>query len=169
MRCRGRGDKRRGAHQEPGREDRGAQREAQALQRDAGSAQRTGDDQISLTDPDSRAMAAHTKAGVGYNIQIAVDAKHKLIVEQAVTKVVDMGLLTQIAEPARQILDVRRSTSSPTAATSRSRTSRPARGRLHPARSQTATRLLGARGLLPQGRVRYDAGATPMFARRGRC
>jgi hypothetical protein len=59
---------------------------------------RTGEDQISLTDPDSRAMAAHTKAGVGYNIQVAVDAKHKLIVEQAVTnQVVDMGLLTQTA------------------------------------------------------------------------
>jgi hypothetical protein len=39
--------------------------------------------QISLTDPDSRAMAAHTKVGVGYNIQVAVDAKHKMIVEQA--------------------------------------------------------------------------------------
>ena len=44
---------------------------------------RTGEDQISLTDPDSRAMAAHTKVGVGYNIQVAVDAKNKLIVEQA--------------------------------------------------------------------------------------
>lgn len=30
-------------------------------------------------------MAAHTKVGVGYNIQIAVDAKNKMIVEQAVT------------------------------------------------------------------------------------
>ena len=46
---------------------------------------RTGEDQISLTDPDSRAMAAHTKVGVGYNVQVAVDAKNKLIVEQAVT------------------------------------------------------------------------------------
>src|SRR5271155_672060 len=63
---------------------------------------RTGEDQISLTDPDSRAMAAHTKVGVGYNIQVAVDAKNKLIVEQAVTnQVVDLGLLTQTAEPAR--------------------------------------------------------------------
>jgi Transposase DDE domain len=52
-------------------------------------------------------MAAHTKVGVGYNIQVAVDAKNKLIVEQAVTnQVVDMGLLTQTAEPAREILDV---------------------------------------------------------------
>jgi hypothetical protein len=69
--------------------------------------ERTGESQISLTDPDSRAMAAHTKVGVGYNIQLAVDAKHKMIVEQAVTnQVVDMGLLRQTAEPARAILDV---------------------------------------------------------------
>ena len=70
--------------------------------------ERTGEDQISLTDPDSRAMAAHTKVGVGYNIQVAVDAKNKLIVEQAVTnQVVDLGLLTQTAEPAREVLGVK--------------------------------------------------------------
>src|ERR671929_2014941 len=45
----------------------------------------TGEDQISLTDPDSRAMAAHTRVAVGYNVQVAVDAKHKLLVEQQVT------------------------------------------------------------------------------------
>ena len=42
----------------------------------------TGEEQISLTDPDSRAMAAHTRVAVGYNVQVAVDNKHKLIVEQ---------------------------------------------------------------------------------------
>jgi transposase len=69
--------------------------------------ERTGESQISLTDPDSRAMAAHTKVAVGYNIQVAVDAKNKMIVEQAVTnQVVDMGLLAQTAELARAILDV---------------------------------------------------------------
>ena len=68
---------------------------------------RTGEDQISLTDPDSRAMAAHTRVAVGYNVQIAVDVKHKLIVEQQVTnQVVDMGLLTQTAEPAKEVLGV---------------------------------------------------------------
>ena len=67
---------------------------------------RTGEDQISLTDPDSRAMAAHTHVAVGYNVQVAVDAKHKLIVEQQVTnQVVDMGLLTQTAE-AKEVLGV---------------------------------------------------------------
>ncbi|MGD1038868.1 MAG: IS1182 family transposase [Roseiarcus sp.] len=69
--------------------------------------EQSGESQISLTDPDSRAMAAHTKVAVGYNIQVAVDAKHKMIVEQAVTnQVVDMGLLKETAEPARAILDV---------------------------------------------------------------
>ena len=63
----------------------------------------TGEDQISLTDPDSRAMAAHTRVAVGYNVQIAVDAKHKLIVEQQVTnQVVDMGLLTETATRPRR-------------------------------------------------------------------
>jgi len=69
--------------------------------------EQSGESQISLTDPDSRAMAAHTKVGVGYNIQLAVDAKNKMIVEQAVTnQVVDMGLLKETAEPARALLDV---------------------------------------------------------------
>ncbi len=43
---------------------------------------RTGEDQISLTDLDSRAMARMTKVGVGYNVQVAVDAKHKLIMDE---------------------------------------------------------------------------------------
>jgi len=45
---------------------------------------RTGESQISLTDPDSRAMAANGEIVVGYNVQAAVDAKNKLIVEQEV-------------------------------------------------------------------------------------
>ncbi len=69
--------------------------------------ERTGEDQISLTDPDSRAMAAHTHVAVGYNAQIAVDTKHKLIVEQQVTnQVVDMGLLAETAKPAKETLGI---------------------------------------------------------------
>jgi transposase len=69
--------------------------------------ERRGEDQISLTDPDSRAMATYTGVAVGYNVQIAVDAKHKLIVEQHVTnQVLDMGLLTETAEPAKEVLGV---------------------------------------------------------------
>jgi len=70
---------------------------------------RTGDEQISLTDPDSRAMARMTKVGVGYNVQVAVDTKHKLIVEQEVhSQVVDMGLLAPTAKAAMEALGVER-------------------------------------------------------------
>jgi transposase len=68
---------------------------------------RSGESQVSLTDPDSRAMAGHTHVAVGYNVQVAVDTKHKLIVEQQVTnQVLDLGLLTETAKPAKEILGV---------------------------------------------------------------
>jgi hypothetical protein len=67
--------------------------------------EQTGEDQISLTDPDSRAMAAHTRVAVDYNVQVAVDAKHKLIVELQVTnQVVDMSLLTETAASAKELI-----------------------------------------------------------------
>ncbi len=67
----------------------------------------SGENQISLTDPDARAMAAHPKVGVGYNAQIAVDAKHKLIVEQHVTNAgSDLGLLAETAGMAKALLGV---------------------------------------------------------------
>jgi transposase len=67
----------------------------------------TGQSQISLSDPDSRYQSGKIKAGVSYNVQIAVDCKHKLIVEQEVcTQVGDLGLLAKTAEPARTILGV---------------------------------------------------------------
>lgn len=68
-----------------------------------------GESQVSLTDPDARAMAAHPKVGVGYNAQVAVDAKHKLIVEQHVTNAgSDLGLLAETASAAKDLLGVDR-------------------------------------------------------------
>ena len=45
------------------------------------------DQQISLTDPDSRSMATSGRGSgvVGYNVQVAVDTKHHLIVTHGVT------------------------------------------------------------------------------------
>ena len=45
------------------------------------------DQQISLTDPDSRSMATSGRGSgvVGYNVQVAVDTKHHLIVTHEVT------------------------------------------------------------------------------------
>jgi len=56
--------------------------------------------QISLTDPDSVAMATSKKAGmVGYNVQTVVDTEHHLIVAHEVTNIVsDKVLLTKMTE-----------------------------------------------------------------------
>ncbi|RJE78568.1 IS1182 family transposase [Paracoccus sp. JM45] len=69
----------------------------------------SGEDQISLTDQDARAMHFSSRIGVGYNIQIAVDTKHKLIAEQQVhNNVGDLGLLDETANAARENLGVDR-------------------------------------------------------------
>ena len=71
--------------------------------------ERSGEDQISLTDPDARAMARMTKVGVGYNVQLAVDTKHKMIAGQEVSnRVLDMGLLAPTAAAAMETLGVER-------------------------------------------------------------
>src|SRR3990172_7624690 len=69
----------------------------------------SGQSQISLTDPDSRAMPVGGGEAtlVGYNVQLSVDAKHKLIVEHEVTNdVTDLGLLSHMAKSAKQALGV---------------------------------------------------------------
>jgi len=67
----------------------------------------SGESQISLTDPDSRAMPKSPKVDVGYNVQVAVDEKHKLIVEQYVTNTVtDVDQLSKISKQAKEELGV---------------------------------------------------------------
>lgn len=63
----------------------------------------SGEGQVSLTDSDSRAMARGKGLGqVGYNVQAAVDAKHKLIVAHEVTnEVTDRDQLAGMAKQAK--------------------------------------------------------------------
>jgi hypothetical protein len=67
------------------------------------------DQQISLTDPDARSMATSGRGSgvVGYNVQIAVDAAHHLIITHEVTNVgTDRSQLSTVAKAAKTTLDV---------------------------------------------------------------
>jgi len=64
------------------------------------------DQQISLTDPDARAMKTRGNGIVGYNVQTAVDAEHHLIVAHAVTNQgSDRTQLSPMATQAREAMD----------------------------------------------------------------
>jgi len=69
--------------------------------------QKSPDKQISLTDPDARSMATSGKDTgiVGYNVQVAVDTEHHLIVAHEVTNVgTDRHQLANMAEQSREEL-----------------------------------------------------------------
>jgi len=71
--------------------------------------EKAGETQKSLTDADSRLMLSHGKMDVCYNVQTAVDAKNKLIVDFEVTNnATDVNQLTFMAEKAMEILEVER-------------------------------------------------------------
>jgi transposase len=65
------------------------------------------DQQISLTDPDSRSMATSGRGSgvVGYNVQVAVDTEHHLIVTHEVTNVGnDRAQLARVAKQTKAAL-----------------------------------------------------------------
>jgi hypothetical protein len=67
------------------------------------------DQQISLTDPDSRSMATSGRGSgvVGYNVQVAVDTDHHLIIAHEVTNSgSDRAQLANIASQAKEVLGV---------------------------------------------------------------
>ena len=69
------------------------------------------DQQISLTDPDSRSMATSGRGSgvVGYNVQVAVDTEHHLIVTHEVTNVgSDHAQLAKMAKQTKETLATER-------------------------------------------------------------
>ena len=65
----------------------------------------SGETAISLTDPDSRPMMSGGRIEVCYNVQTAVDAKHKLIVAEDVTNAAgDRDQLSPMATAAQEVL-----------------------------------------------------------------
>src|SRR4051794_1317436 len=66
------------------------------------------DQQISLTDPDARSMATSGRGSgvVGYNVQVAVDTKHHLIITHEVTNVgTDRSQLAHMAKKTKATLE----------------------------------------------------------------
>jgi transposase len=90
----------------------GLRRQMQALKAMEQTVQDASDQQVSLTDPDARSMATSGKgtATVGYNVQIAVDAEHHLIVAHEVInqgydrhQLAPMGFKAQEATGCEQV------------------------------------------------------------------
>ena len=82
----------------------GLRRQMQSLKAMERQVEEAPDKQVSLTDPDARSMATSGKGTgiVGYNVQIAVDAEHHLIVAHEVTNVgTDRSQLAAMGGKAR--------------------------------------------------------------------
>ena len=68
----------------------------------------SGKEQISLTDPDSRAVILHRNiVNVGYNVQAAIDSKNKLLVEYDTGAINDTHALSAMAIKAKEHLGVK--------------------------------------------------------------
>jgi hypothetical protein len=66
----------------------------------------SGETQLSLTDPDARHLVKSGQGVAGYNVQVAVDDKHKLIIgSEVVNDSSDVGQLHAMAKAAKEALD----------------------------------------------------------------
>jgi transposase len=70
--------------------------------------EKSGERQISLTDPDAKLMKTASGSAVSYNVQTVVDSKLKLLVAYEVTNQGnDLGQLAVMAQAAQQALEVK--------------------------------------------------------------
>ncbi len=118
------------------------------------------DKQISVTDPDTRRMPTAQGNQVGYNAQLAVDAKHKLIAAADVTNdVTDINQLATVALEAKANLDLKRTeVVADTGYYNASEVSRCVEGGITPLIPKADTSANTARGLYGKSRFKFDAG-----------
>jgi transposase len=117
------------------------------------------DKQVSVTDPDSRKMPTAQGMVVGYNAQVAVDAKHKLIAADDVTnEVTDYKQLANVALEAKTNLALNQAEVVADAGYyNAAEVSRCVEAGLTPLIPKADTSANTARGLYGKSRFRYDA------------
>jgi transposase len=77
------------------------------VQADLKQLDNSGETQLSTTDADARLLSKRGQTVAGYNVQIAVDDKHKLIVaSEVVNDGNDAGQLYEMAKAAKEVLEV---------------------------------------------------------------
>ena len=115
--------------------------------------------QISVTDPDTRKMPTAHGMIVGYNAQVAVDAKHKLIAAADVTNdVTDFNQLAGVALEAKANLELRQAEVVADAGYyNAAQVSRCEEHGLTPYLPKADTSANTARGLYGKSQFRYDA------------
>ena len=115
--------------------------------------------QISVTDPDTRKMPAAHGTVVGYNAQLAVDAKHKLIAAADVTnEVTDLRQLADVALEAKANLELKAAEVVADAGYyNAAEVSRCVEQGLTPYIPKRDTSANTARGLFGKSQFRYDA------------
>ncbi len=116
--------------------------------------------QVSVTDPDTRKMPVAQGLVVGYNAQIAVDARHKLIAADEVTsEETDLRQLADVALAAKANLEIERAdVVADTGYYNASEVSRCVDHGLTPYIPKADTSADTARGLYGKSRFQYDAG-----------
>jgi transposase len=114
--------------------------------------------QVSVTDPDTRKMPTAHGMIVGYNAQVAVDAKHKLIAADDVTnEVTDFKQLANVAIAAKANLELKQAEVVADAGYyNAAEVSRCAEQGITPFIPKADTSANTARGLYGKSRFRYD-------------